>query len=75
MNLFEFLINDYCDNDLQKSISVKLAYRCIILTMMIKYVDICYFLGVSYVFRNHWLKQILRFSNSSNLLFFIYPCR
>ena len=46
--------------------------------MMFTYIDICYFLGlivlISCVFKNHWLKEILRFSNSSNLLFFIYPC-
>ena len=47
--------------------------------MMFPYTDSCYFLGlivlISYVFRNHWLKEILRFSNSSNILIFIYPCR
>ena len=47
--------------------------------MMFTYIDICYFLGlivlISYVFTNHWLIEILRFSNSSDLLFFIYPCR
>ena len=47
--------------------------------MMFRYVDICYFLGlivlISYVFTIHWLIEMLMFSNSSNLLFFIYPCR
>ena len=40
------------------------------------YIDICCFLQIviliSYVFANHWLKKILRFSNSSKLLSFIY---
>ena len=44
--------------------------------MMFTYIDIRYFLGlvalISYVFTNHWLKEILRFSKSSNLFFFFY---
>ena len=47
--------------------------------MLFTYTDICYFLGlivlISYAFTNYWLKEILRFSNSPNLLFFIYPCQ
>ena len=47
--------------------------------MMFTSTGICYFLGlivlISYVFTNHWLKEVLRFSNSSNLLSFIYPSR
>ena len=42
--------------------------------MMFTYTGICYFSGliilISYVFTNHWLKEVLRFSNSSNRLFF-----
>ena len=47
--------------------------------MMFTYIDVCYFLVltvlIGYVLINRWLKEILRFSNSSNLLFFIYPSR
>ena len=47
--------------------------------MMFKYIDICYFLGLivllSYASTNHWLKEILKFSSSSNLLILIYPCQ
>ena len=42
--------------------------------MMFTYIDICFVLGlivlISYVFTSHWLKEISRFSNSSNLLLF-----
>ena len=45
--------------------------------MMFTYIDTCYFLRlivlISYVFTNHWLKDILRCSNSSNLLYLYMP--
>ena len=45
--------------------------------MMFTYIDIRYFLGlialISYVFTNHWLKEILRFQRVLIFYFFYLP--
>ena len=71
------ILNNLCDNNLQ--IIFNWHIRCIAILMIFTYIDISYFLGwivlISFVFTNHWLKEILRFSNSSSHFLSIHADR